>query len=629
MPRSLRFVPTELALLVAQPPPAPGWVFEIKYDGYRIESLIEGGRARLLTRRGNNWSARAPGIAARLARLPVESAILDGEIVVLDAKGASRFSLLQQSLDGSRDGDLVYFVFDLLALDGDDLRALPLAERRTRLAALLRRARVTDRGPLRLGQRLEGNGNDLIRAACKLGLEGIIAKREGTPYRGKRNGDWVKIKCGHRQEFVVVGFTPPNGSRPGIGSLLLAVYRDGALEYAGRVGSGIPVETLGALHTRLRRLARDRSPIRGRITGLPAGTVWVSPEVVVEVSFTEWTSDGRLRHPVFQGIREDKPATDVRREEPMPPTTNAAKASGRRRSPARDDAVAGVTITHPDRVIFADAKISKRELAEHFARVAPVMLPHVAGRPLSLVRCPEGVGAPCFFQKHWTGKLPPTLDTVAIEQSDGKKHPYVVVHDAAGLVTLAQWGIVEVHPWGARADAPDRPDRVIFDLDPGPGVTWGAVREATSGLRALLQELGLESWLKTSGGKGLHVELPVARRVTWDDVADFSRAVAERMAAEFPDRFIARASKAARRGVIFVDWLRNTRGATAVAPWSPRARPAAGVSVPVDWSALDSVQSGDAWTIATVAAAPPRRDPWRGMLTCRQAITRRMIERLG
>lgn len=292
--------------------------------------------------------------------------------------------------------------------------------------------------------------------------------------------------------------------------------------------------------------------------------------------------------------------------------------------------VAGVRISHPDRVVFPELGITKLDLARHFERVASLMLPHVAARPLSLVRCPEGSGSECFFQKHWSGKQPPSIDDVAIRQGDGKVRPHVVVHDVEGLVTLVQWGVMEIHPWGSRADDPERPDRVIFDLDPGPGITWADIKEATGGVRALLKGLGLESWLKTSGGKGLHVVVPLARRASWDEVSDFARGVAEHMQAEFPDRFISKSSKAARKGLIFIDWLRNTRGATAVAPWSTRARASAGVSVPVPWTSLAKLVSGDQFTLPSIRAHPPRgADPWAGLLASRQALTKAMMRKLG
>jgi bifunctional non-homologous end joining protein LigD len=619
----LKFVPPQLATLVDAAPVGPEWVFEIKYDGYRLEALVEGGQARLLTRRGNDWTNRFPDVAERLARLPVKSATLDGEVVALDPSGRSLFSLLQQSLDARHPQDLTYFAFDLLQLDGKDLRSLPLGARRKELERLLRQARATTRGPIRLGQRLTGAGPELLRAACRLGLEGIIAKRADARYSSTRAATWVKVKCGRRQEFVVIGFTPPKGARAGLGSLLLAVHADGKLHYAGRVGSGFADESLRELSVRLRRLERRDSPLAERPAGIPGVAHWVEPRMVVEVSFTEWTTDGRLRHPVFQGVREDKPASEVRREEAKMSQPKAPPKA--RTSPAR---TAGVTITHPDRVVYPEAGVTKAELAEHFARIAPLLLPHTAGRPLALVRCPEGIAKECFFQKHWPGTPPPAIDTVPIRQSDGVRR-HVVIHDVEGLIALVQWGVMEIHAWGARADDPERPDRIIFDLDPDPAITWQKVKEAAAGVRGLLEGLGLASWLKTSGGKGLHVVVPIARRSSWDEVSAFARAVAEHMQAEFPDRFIAKASKSARRGLIFVDWLRNTRGATSIAPWSTRARAAAGVSVPIPWSRLEKLKAGDEFTLLSIRTKPLQGgDPWKEMLAAKQGLTKAMLAKL-
>ena len=619
------FIPPQLATLVETAPSGSTWIFEIKYDGYRLQALLRDGNARLLTRRGKDWTDRFPELARRLGALPIVSATFDGEVVVLDTSGRSRFSLLQQSLDAAHEQELTFFAFDLLYLDGEDLRDLPLVERRNRLERVLRKARATSRGPMRLGQQLHGAGPALLKTACRLGLEGIIGKRLDAAYTSGRGPAWVKVKCGHRQEFAVVGFTPPKGARVGIGSLLLAVNDKDGLRYAGRVGSGMPDDVLHRLSARLARLRRSGTPLHVRPAGIPGTVQWTAPRLVVEVAFTEWTGDGLLRHPVFQGIREDKLVSEVRREEPkLTRTTSRKPPTG-----ATEATVAGVRISHPNRVIFPKSGITKLELAEHFKRVAAVMLPHVAARPLSLVRCPEGSSSQCFFQKHWTGTRPPSIDTVDILQSDGKKHPHVVIHDVEGLVTLVQWGVVEVHPWGSRADDPERPDRIIFDLDPGPGVSWNDVKEATRGLHGLLEGLGLDSWLKTSGGKGLHVVVPIARRQSWDEASGFAQAVAEHMQTEFPERFISKSRKTARKGLIFVDWLRNTRGATAVAPWSTRARATAGVSAPIPWSALGRVTAGDEFTLLTIRAHPPRSDPWRDMLSSRQGLSKAMLRALG
>ncbi|HEY4320290.1 MAG TPA: DNA ligase D [Gemmatimonadales bacterium] len=631
---TLRFTAPQLARLEDVVPEDRGWAFEVKYDGYRLQALVATGQVRLLTRTGLDWTHKFPTIATWLARVDARSVVLDGEVIAANVTNRSAFGALQEQLEVPGSVRLQYVVFDILELNGTPLRREPLARRWELLRRLLRQAHATKRSTVRLSERLSGAPGALMHDACARRLEGVIGKRLDAPYQSGRGPAWIKVKCTGRQEFVLVGFTPPKGSRVGIGSLLLAVYDHGTLHYAGRVGSGLTDAELGGLLKRLTRIERRRSPLQPVPTGIPRGVRWLAPTLVAEVSFTEWTADGHLRHPVFQGLRTDKAPADVHRER-ISPMPRAAKLSptgvtARTRRPAVSSTgatVAGVTITHPDREVYPEAGISKLELARYLERVAQLMLPHVADRPLALVRCPEGIAGECFFQKHWTGALPSTLNSVPILQNDGKRHPHVVVRNAAALVTLAQWGVVEIHPWGARADKPDLPDRITFDLDPHEDVPWSAVRDAANGLRTLLRELGFASWLKTSGGKGLHVVLPITRRSDWAAASAFARAVAEHMAAVLPDLFLAKASKAERTGRIFIDWLRNTRGATAVAPWSPRARPAAGVSVPINWTALPRITSGDQYRLNRLPPLP-RRDPWAALLGTRQALTARALTRL-
>lgn len=613
------FIAPQLATLVDAAPTDEGWAWETKYDGYRLQAVIRGGKVKLFTRNGHDWTDRFPSVATRLATLAVGNAVLDGEVVALDRGGRSSFGRLQEYLGGELALTPVYFVFDLLALDGKDLRALPLQARRAALDALFARAVPGRPRDLRRGARLRGAPERLLATACAAGGEGIIGKRLTGRYVSGRDRSWIKVKCGKRQEFVILGFTEPRNSRTGFGSLLLGVYQGKQLRYTGRVGSGFDQTALGTVHRRLSKLRRSAPLEIALPPDLPRGITWVEPVLAAEVAFSEWTRDGALRHPVFIGLREDKSARAIHREDKVVSA----------RSAASDAVVAGVTITHPDRLVYPEERITKLALAQFHERIADRLLPHIAGRPLSLVRCPEGIHGECFFQKHWTGKLPDALDTIAITQSDRKQHPYVVVGDVAGLITLVQWGVMEIHPWGARADQPEKPDRIFFDLDPGPGVKWSQVQEAALGLRSLLDEIGLQSWVKTSGGKGLHVVVPIVRRPGWDDVAAFAKGVAGHMATHFPERFIAKSSKVDRKGRIFIDWLRNTRGATAVAAWSVRARPAAGVSVPVSWKELRKVSSGDEFTIATMQGSALRRsDPWKGFFEHRQSLTATICKRL-
>jgi len=604
------FIEPQLATLVDTVPEGKEWLHEVKFDGYRIECVVDGGTARLFTRKGNDWTARFPGVASAAAALRAGQAILDGEVVALLPDGRSSFQLLQERLGADPPGAMVYYVFDVLQADGTNLRPLPLEERKKRLLSIVG-TRARRSGVIRYSDHTRGDSATVLSEACGLGLEGVVSKRGDAPYQSGRTRTWLKIKCLNRQEFVVVGFTEPKGGRIGIGALLLGVRNPrGKLRYAGRVGTGMSDAMLGALRARLETLLRTAPAVEAAPARSAAGVHWVEPRLVVEVAFTEWTRDGILRHPALVGMREDKSPREVRREDPMN--------------------VAGIVLTNADRVLYPEQGLTKHDLAAYYDAIAPLMLPHVGGRPLSLVRCPEGTAKACFFQKHWAKQLPEAVQTVDIREANGAKKPYTVVEDAAGLVSLVQHGVLEFHLWGASADNVEAPDRIVFDLDPAPEVPWKRVREGARALRQILEGLGLESWIKTTGGKGLHVVVPIARRSTWDDVSAFARALAYHMEAEQPARYLAKASKAARKGKVFVDWLRNTRGATWVAPWSTRARPNAPISVPIAWEELDGLKSGDQFRVSQLASllSKRRKNPWEGMLESRQRLTRAMTAKL-
>jgi bifunctional non-homologous end joining protein LigD len=594
---------------------------------------------RLLTRSGKDWTHRFAGIARAVAALPVKQAYFDGEAVVLDESGISRFQLLQNALDSdgfsalsgsasaAGSGAPGYVVFDLLHLDGRDLRALPLVERKEALGAALwgrGRRRADARSVVRLSAHVVGGGAAFHAAACGKGLEGIVSKRAASRYVSARTRDWLKVKCGKSQEFAIVGWTDPQGARTGFGALLLGIRDerpeaagDGRLRFAGRVGTGFTDATLRDLRARMRGIERSDAPVFDPPRGADArGVHWLEPRLVGQVRFAEWTQDGLLRHPSFEGLREDKPVKDVVRERekhvagppaapagrPRAAGTSTGKAS-REGSPRRSRAAAaadagparasgeirveGVRVTHPERVLWPDRGLTKADLAAHYARVAQRMLPEVSGRPLSIVRCPEGTAGMCFFQKHATPGTPPEVKRISVKESDGRRAEYLMVDSREGLVGLAQIGALEVHVWGAREGDPDRPDRIVFDLDPAPGVAWGTVVDGLLEVRRRLAAAGLECWARSTGGKGLHAVVPLGRRAwDWDQVKAFAKELAESMAADAPDRYVSKASKAARTGKIFVDWLRNLRGATAIATWSPRARPGAPVAVPVPWATL-------------------------------------------
>jgi len=630
----------QLATLADAVPDGEGWLHEVKFDGYRLLATVRDGRATLVTRGGKDWTHRFATVAKALGGLAARDAVLDGEVVALAPDGTSSFQLLQNALRDRTEGGLVFYAFDLLHLDGSDLRGVALHRRKELLRGVMEGA---DGATLRFSDHVRGSGAGFHREACRMGLEGIMCKEADAPYRGGRSKSWLKVKCGRRQEFVIGGFTDPRGSRKGFGSLLLGVYEGDELRYVGKVGTGFDAAGLRAMHARLRRIETDASPFANHgVRKRPAGVHWVKPELVCEIAFTEWTDDDILRHPSFQGLREDKQPTDVIRESAAPAPKPAAESPGRRLAPPPSTLrraksapgtaeVDGTRISHPGRVLFPDAGITKLELAEYFHAVAPWMLPHAGGRPLTLVRCPDGVGGECFYQKHVRDSFPAPVGRVDIAEESGEIRTYPYVDSAAGLVALVQMGVLELHSWGARIDRPERPDRFVIDLDPAPDVEWVRVVAAAREVRDRLAELGLRSFLKTTGGKGLHVVVPVDRRHGWDEVKDFTRALAADLAARHPGEYITKSTLAKRGGRIYIDYLRNGRGATAVAPFSVRNRPSAAVSLPIAWEELAPRLKPASFTPAAVLRRLARlgADPWAEITTIRQSITKGMRTEIG
>jgi len=610
----------QLATLGDRTPDGPEWVHEIKFDGYRVLCRIEGVDVRLTTRHGKDWTASFPTLARAARQLPARDAVIDGEIVVLDDRGVSSFQALQNALGRGREKEILYYAFDLPYLDGRDLRACPLVERKEALARLLRKAP----GTIRFTEHVEGGGRVFFERACDLALEGVVSKRRDAPYRSGRSRDWLKTKCLGRQEFVIGGFTEPEGTRSGFGALVLGVHdARGRLSYVGRVGTGFTDETLEDLRARLEKLERDTTPFENPPAGAAArGVRWVEPKLVAEVAFSGWTDDRIVRHARFEGLREDKPAVEVRLERAERPASPAPEA------------FAGVTLTHPDRVLFPEQGITKRDLAEFYASISDWILPHLAGRPLSIVRCPEGHDQECFYQKHANPGTPDVVRRVRIREGTGTVRgvgTYLYIDGLPGLIALVQMGVLELHPWGSRVEALERPDRMTLDLDPAPDVPWARVVETAVAMRARLAEIGLASFVKTTGGKGLHVVAPFLARHSWDDVKEFSRAVAQEFVRAAPDRFVATMTKSKRAGKIFLDFFRNTRGATAVAAYSTRARAGAPVSTPLTWEELARVEGGNAFTVETLPArlARLRADPWKGFFETRQSITAAMRRAVG
>lgn len=588
-------VPMMLATRLAAAPKGRAWVHEIKFDGYRLQPRIADRSVKLLTRGGLDWTRRfGPAIREALLGLPAESAILDGEVVVEGTGGASDFSALQADLSEERTDRFVLYLFDLLFLDGEDLRERPLMERKSRLERLL-----VDAPPvLRLSAAFEEEGSMVLRHACRLSLEGVVSKKRNGPYRAGRSKDWVKSRCAERQELVICGYVPSTTGRDAIGSLVMGYYEGDVLVHAGRVGTGYSQTMAHALLEQLRPLKRRTSPFKARLPAEAArDVVFVAPEKVAEVEFRGWTADGHLRHAAFRGLREDKPAREVGRER-ADATAPAAPRST-------------VRLTHPDRLYWPDAGVTKAGLADYYGEVWRRLAPFVVNRPLALVRCPEGISGQCFFQKHvWRGAS--KAIRLVPDPQDDAGDPLISILDLDGLIGLVQAGVLELHPWGSALDAIEQPDQMIFDLDPGEGVTWPEVIAAAIEVRERLATLGLKSFVKTSGGKGLHVVAPLIPDADWSRVKPFTRSIAEDMARDAPERFVATISKAKRTGRILVDYLRNGRGSTAVAPYSTRARPGAPVSMPLSWDELTAEIGPSSFTVLNSPArlAAQETDPW-------------------
>lgn len=625
----------ELATPAKKPPAGEDWLHEIKYDGYRLLCFLSDGRARLLSRNGKDWTSQFGEIARSAQRLPVESAILDGEAVVLDREGRTDFQALQNILSGIRGGRLLYYAFDIPYCQGFDLTRAPLTERKKLLRRLLER--LSGKGPqILFGDHMEGGGDSVFHHACRLQLEGIISKKADSPYEQKRSRRWVKVKCGHRQEFVIGGYTEPSGSRKGFGALLLGRYdRSGDLVYSGKVGTGFSDRSLQDMAKRLRALEAAGAPFANPPAGREArGVHWVEPKLVCEVKFGSWTEEGILRHASFEGMREDKSPKEVAREDFEPRDSGKrgaepARPSGRAARESETSAM-DFALSTPGRVFYPEIGVTKRDLARYYADVSEWMLPHLVHRPLTLVRCPEGWEKECFYHKHLGETAPEALRSIPIAEKEGRKL-YGVIDDVAGLIALVQIGTLEIHVWGCREDKLEKPDMMVFDLDPSPEVPWEKTARAAFLLRDRLLELGLESFLKTTGGKGLHVTVPLTPRLEWNEIKEFSRKVAESIVRESPHEYLATMSKEKRKGKIFIDYLRNGRGATSIAAYSTRARRGAPVSTPLGWDELLQDVRSDSHTIQNIRNRlfSLKKDPWEGYFSIRQSITAKMRKKMG
>jgi bifunctional non-homologous end joining protein LigD len=596
----------QLATLVEEPPPGAEWLHEIKLDGYRLLGFSVRGVRCLRTRNGKDWTAKFPSLSASLQKLKVTDAVLDMEAVVVDNKGKSSFQALQAALGANPDLVIAY-VFDLLYLNGKDLTKRPLRERKERLHALLSKSKGA--AALRYSEHIEGHGGEMLAKACGMGLEGIVSKQADASYLPGRQRSWLKSKCAQRQEFIIIGYSDARKGERALGALYLGYRTNGKLNYAGKVGTGFSMKSARSLAERLENIS-VREPVltwAGAGGGLPKrewqSIHWVKPVLLCEVDFTEWTKDGQLRHPSFQGLREDKDADDVKKDKPLQDriASPVPKKTG-------SLILHGITITHPDRVISETGHITKGDLAEYYAAVAPFMLPRISRHPLSLLRCPAGIDRQCFYQRNPGKGLGPDVHPFKFRHK-GKNYEYLYIEDEKGLLELVQMGSIEIHPWGASIDAIDRPDRLIFDLDPAPDVPFEAIKLAAQDLRQRLKRKGLESMLKCTGGKGLHVTVPLASKDEWPDVKSFAAAVANEMVDGVPEAYIATMSKTKRRGKIFVDYFRNDYTATAIADYAVRARPGAPVALPLEWKELDTLKSASQFTMKDVLKRLDRKNP--------------------
>jgi bifunctional non-homologous end joining protein LigD len=625
----------ELATLVDSPPgDAENWIYEIKFDGYRMLTRVEDGELKLLTRNGNDWTAKLGQLARALKSMELPDGWYDGEIIMPGDRVPADFQALQGAFDSARTGDIVYYLFDLPYCAGYDLRDVPLLERRAVLE------RIVQRKPhpkVRFSAVFDARGEDVLSSACQLGLEGVIAKRKNSAYVLRRSSDWVKLKCGKRQEFVIGGYTDPQGARTGIGSLLLGVHdKGGTLRYSGNVGTGFNEQVLRDLRRTLDSLHADRSPFAADAQ-IPKKAHWIKPELVCEVSFGEWTRDGRIRHSVFHGLRSDKPPAAITREEPRhaAPVDKPAKAAatGARRAgkPQKEQPQAPLVtlpptlrVSNPDRVVDTATGTTKIELVRYYALVAPLMMEHLKGRPIALVRAPNGIGGELFFQKHAERYRMPGIEQLDPAFFPGHP-PMLEVATAEGLLSAAQMNVIEFHTWNGVKTAISKPDRMTFDLDPGEGVKWRQMQEAAQLVHGFLTELGLAGFLKTSGGKGLHVVVPIRRQFDWDTVKDFSQAIVQHLARTIPQRFVAKSGAPNRVGKIFIDYLRNGYGATTASAWSARARPGLGISVPVRWDELEGLKGGDHWSVGTVhTRLDEGNSPWKDYEASRAGLATAM-----
>ena len=639
------FVPPQLAQQAAVAPNSRDWIHELKLDGYRLQVHVQSTKGRegktrstrLFTRTGLDWTPRMPNLAGAASKLDLESCILDGEVVALDHEGRSNFGDLQAAFQERGQESLIYFAFDLLHLNGHNLRKFPLIKRKAILSELLS---ATEPGsPIRLSEHIEGRGIEVFAKACELGAEGVVSKLASSPYTSSRGNTWLKMKCGLQQEFVIGGFTTPEKGGRGIGALLLGYFDGGKLRYAGRCGTGFSEQTHRALRDRLDALGQKRPDFARLPAEAKRKVIWVKPELVAQISFSAWTRDDLIRQASFKGIREDKPPSEITRESAIAKelcSQNSADPVKRVMPPEgtgnpSQRPLNGFRITHPQKVLDKESGTTKLQLAEYYFAVAKHILPHVSDRPLSVVRCPDGIGPTCFFQKHVGPGLPQGIGKVSIpNRKTDKKEEFLTVNTVEGLLGLAQLGALEIHPWGSRNDSIETPDRIIFDLDPDEAVPWAMLASAAQEMRTQLRQFKLTSFLKSTGGKGLHVTVPIQPEYEWPIIKQFAQSVVLRMEKSKPGQYITKMTKAARTNKIYLDYLRNAREATAIAPFSTRARPGIPIAVPLDWKELES-STAPKFYLFEFAGWKKRMDrvPWKAVTLSDQRLTVETLCALG
>ncbi len=624
------FKAPQLATLSDSTPSGKTWVHEIKFDGYRTIARINGDEVEMLTRTGLDWQDKYKALANELSEFDLDNAILDGEIIAVDKNGRSNFLELQERLKAEDSDKLQYYIFDILYLNGKDLTKLPLLERKEILEKLLKKNKSNN---IFYSEHFEFKGDEFLDKLCSLNYEGIISKRGDRPYHSGRNKDWLKSKCHKRQEFVIGGYTLPSNNSAGIGAMLLGYYEKGKLIYCGKVGTGLTAKTSIEMRKKLEKL-KQKSASFEKVSAIgKKGAIYVKPELVCEIEFTEWTTEGALRHPSFQGLREDKPAKqigkdvaihlDKKLEKPV-----EKKKTGKSKAKGRID-IGGISISHPERIVYPKHGITKLELAEYYDQIADYILPHIKNRFISVVRCPEGLNGECFFQRHEKISSHYILEQQIKQQNHHS--PYIYIKDKKGLLTLIQFGVIEIHVWGSRIDKIEQPDRLIFDLDPDENVSWQNIIEAAAEVKLRMDDIGLESFLKTTGGKGLHVVVPFNRKYDWDVIKPFARAFADSMVSDNPNKYIANMSKAKRKGKIFIDYLRNDLTSTAIACYSARAREHATVSMPLSWYDLNAKLDPKKFTIETVSGLLEKQnsDPWEDIFEVKQFINGKILKDFG